>query len=184
MPRVRILQQALADEELYRLMPLPFPGDESVVLEHDDMPRKVYVSPEVMEAVSAPFPDTDEGRRLGAFRGWLDAFLLNAEISVCENPDCKPPETDLARVRPVEAEFWSIRVMEPQDTDGLRSLGAFHDKDEFIALTWQYREIIGDQFDDEVDEVQSYWCNIFGAEIPHKGESLDDYLTHYVAYKA
>jgi hypothetical protein len=183
MSRDQILQRALADDALLKLKPLPFPGDETVVLQDDDIPRKVYVSPNVMAAIMEPFADTQEGARLGEFRAWLDAFLLGSEISVCENPHHKPPETDLARVAPIEAEFWSIRVREPEDTDGLRSLGAFHAQDEFIALRWQYREVIGDDFDDEVDEVRMDWRNIFGDVGPHKGSALNEYLTHFVAYK-
>jgi hypothetical protein len=48
-----------------------------------------------------------------------------------------------ARVHPVKAEFWSIRVTAPEDTPGIRVLGAFADKDKFIALTWDYREDMG-----------------------------------------
>jgi hypothetical protein len=181
MSREQILQRALADKVLFKLKPLPFPGDDSVVLEEDDLPRIVYVSPDVDVAVMWPFPDTDEGRRLGEFRAWLDGFILGSEISVSENPYDKPPQTDLARVDPVEDEFWSIRVREPVDTDGLRSLGGFNELYEFIALHWEYREIIAENFDNEVNEVRSMWRDIFGNEAPHKGGSLDEYLSEYVA---
>ena len=122
MLRAQILAEALADEVLFKLGPLPFPGDPIVVLEDDDMQRRVYVSSDITKAIEPPFADTNEGRRLAELRAWLDSFLLGSEISVCENPYRKPPDTDLARVAPVEAEFWSIRVLEPKDTDGLRSL--------------------------------------------------------------
>jgi hypothetical protein len=188
MSRTQLLKKALKEETLFKLKPLPFPGDVTVLLEDDDLSRKVYASFDVMDAVKPrhgadPFPDTREGRRLGEFRAWLDDFMLGSEISVCEGPDLKPPKTDLARVKPVEDEFWSIRVREPKDTDGLRSIGAFHDQDEFIALRWQYREVIADKFEDEVDEAKLTWADIFGTVKPHKGMCLDEYITGVVAHK-
>lgn len=184
MSRDKILQKAIADRRVFKLKPLPFPGDPIVELDDEDFPRTVYVTPDVDIAVMEPFPDTEEGYRLGEFRAWLDDFLWGAEISVCEDPFYKPPQTDLARVAPVEAEFWSIRVRLPKDSDGLRSIGAFHALNEFIALRWQYREVIGDDFDQEVVDAQADWQDIFEDEPPHKGGSLDEYLTDYMALKA
>jgi hypothetical protein len=86
----------------------------------------------------------------------------------------------LARVDPVEDQFWSIRVTEPEDTAGIRSLGGFAAKDEFISLTWDYREGIP-IFDDEVDMVRDAWRDLFGLEGPFGGDSLDEYLTNYRA---
>ena len=85
----------------------------------------MYVSADVLAAVTPPFADTLEGERLGMFRAWLDDFVDGARISVSEDPDRKPPYAMLARVHPVDDEFWSIRVNEPLDTAGIRSLGAF-----------------------------------------------------------
>ena len=66
----------------------------------------------------------------------LDDFVDGAFISVSEDPRGKPPETMLARVDRVENEFWSIRVTEPDNTAGIRSFGAFHALNEFVAVTW------------------------------------------------
>jgi hypothetical protein len=176
------LEEAIADRKLFDLRPLPFPGDETIILEGDDLARRVYVSPAIMAAIEPPFPNTKEGLRRGEFRAWLDAFMLGAEISVCEDPDLKPPQTDFARVKPVEADFWSIRVLDPSDTAGLRSIGAFHDKNEFIALRWDYREKI-DDFDAEVDEARLDWRDIFNALTPHQGDWIHEYLTGVMAYE-
>jgi hypothetical protein len=86
----------------------------------------------------------------------------------------------LARVAPVEDEFWSIRVTEPEDTAGIRALGGFIGKDEFISLTWDYREGIP-VFDDEVDIVRNEWRDLFGSKGPFSGVNLDEYLTNYRA---
>jgi hypothetical protein len=185
MSRERILREALG-KRLFRLLPEPLFADEESV----EPSREMYASSDVSAAVMGPFPDTLEGRRRGEFWAWLEAWMYGSEIAVSEDPFDKPGETQLARVAPVEDEFWSIRVPAPIDTDGkpladgLRSLGGFHDQDEFIALTWEYREKIDRDFDWYVDEVREVWRDIFDSERPHKGENLYAYLTRFLAYKA
>jgi hypothetical protein len=41
--------------------------------------------------------------------------------------------------------------------------------------------LIGADFDDEVDAVREEWKSYFGSMSPHRGESLDEYLTNYRA---
>jgi hypothetical protein len=163
---------ALVSQGRLTNLPSLFTGAETV--------RTLFVSPEVLAAVSPPFLDDERGRRLGEFRAWLDGFLEGGEISVAQDPNRKPSDAMLARVAPVENEFWSIRVTEPEDTSGIRALGAFAGKDKFICLTWDYREGIA-IFDDEVQMVRALWRDLFGSETPFKGESLDEYLTNYRA---
>jgi hypothetical protein len=159
----------LSDKKLFELQSL-FTGGETA--------RTMIVSPDIFAAVQPPFPDTEYGERLGEFRAWLDAFMEGAEISVAENPDQKPPDAMLARVKPIDWEFWSIRVTEPERTPGIRALGAFADKDKFVALTWDCREMI-QNFNDEVESAADAWIDIFGSEDPLRGDNLDEYLTNY-----
>src|SRR5262245_13181986 len=124
MSRRQILAALLEKRRLYELTPI-FNG-------HDENPRSMYVSADIAAVVEPPFADTLEGERLGKFRAWLDDFMDGAEISISEDPDHKPPWTMFARVKPVDAEFWSIRVVEPLETAGIRSLGAFCAFNEFV----------------------------------------------------
>jgi hypothetical protein len=144
----------------------------------DDTARAMFASRDVLVAVSPPFPDTEQGQRLGEFRAWLDSFVEGGEISVAENPNEKPPDAMLARVAPVEDEFWSIRVTEPEDTAGIRALGGFAGKDKFVCLIWDYREGIP-VFDEEVEAARVAWRDLFGSQRPFRGESPDEYLTNY-----
>jgi hypothetical protein len=137
----------------------------------------MYVSPEIMAVITPPFADTVDGERMGEFRAWLEPFILGGELSVAENPDNKPPETMLARVHPVEKEFWAIRVTDPDTTPGVRSFGAFSAKDEFVALTWEKREVIDENFDEEVETAIEAWTAYFDPENPYQGNNLNDYLT-------
>jgi hypothetical protein len=138
----------------------------------------MIVSSDILAVVTPPFPDTEQGKRLGELRAWFDSFIEGAEITVSEHPDRKPPDAMLSRVHPVDAEFWSIRVTEPGDTAGIRALGAFARVDQFIALTWEYREYMTD-FDSHVEAVIQSWHDLFGNDPPLGGENLDEYLSFY-----
>lgn len=174
MSRKHIITFLLRGNKLVKHKSLDF---ESLGIPQDETARTLYISADISLAVSFPFPDTPEGERLGEFRAWLDNFIEGAELSVAENPDQKPPDAMLARVRPVEAEFWSIRVTLPEATPGIRSFGAFSDKDEFVALTWEKREVIADEFNTEVTAVMEAWQDFFAPEVPYRGDALNEYLT-------
>ena len=144
----------------------------------DETARLMAVSADVEAVVTPPFADTEEGKRFAEFRAWIDGFLEGNELSVSEDPFEKPPDTMFARVDPVEKEFWSIRVMDPEDTPGIRGFGGFAGLDVFVALTWALREDI-DDFDNEVTEIEDTWRDYFDDEPPFSGDSLDEYLTTY-----
>jgi hypothetical protein len=99
-------------------------------------------------------------------------------ITVSEEPFSKPSDVMLARVSPVEADFWSMRITDPEETAGMRVLGAFYGKDAFVALTAEFREDIHD-FGSEVGNAQEIWRDHFGTSLPHSGRCLDDYITNY-----
>ena len=108
----------------------------------------------------------------------LDAFSEGGRISVAQNPDQKPWDAMLARVHPVSAEFWSIRVTAPEETPGIRAFGAFVEKDEFAVLTWHLREEMS-SFDADVIGAREAWADLFDRAAPHSGRTLDDYLSDY-----
>src|SRR4029079_13062698 len=110
MSRSQILAKALAEEKLFRFTPTLLTGD--TIMADEELPREMYISANVDAATMGPFPDTKEGKRRGEFRASLEACVLGGHISVSEDPYDKPGETWLARVDPVEEQFWSIRVTE------------------------------------------------------------------------
>lgn len=168
-----LIQQHLVDKALFELTSL----DAEIWGGEDELARTMYVSSDIMAVVTPPFADTVDGERMGEFRACLEGFMLGGELSVAEDPDNKPRETMLARVHPIEKEFWAIRVTDPEETPGIRAFGAFSDKDEFVALTWEKREVIDDQFDEEVKAAIEMWSDYFSPETPHEGSSLNEYLT-------
>lgn len=158
-----------------RLIKFPSP-----VVDDDDAPRTMLVTPAIYDAAMKSFEDSEDAPRLAELRATLEAFVEHGSFSVAEDPMNKDPDSLLARVSPVEDEFWSVRVTDPKDTPGIRMLGAFYGRDDFIALTWDYRENIGENFDEEVMEVRRSWKELFGSLKPHSGVSLHDYLTNYI----
>src|SRR6266849_6510238 len=107
-----LIQLYVEDGELFKLESLDF---EIWGIGQDELPRTMHVSADVMAVVTPPFSDTVDGERMGEFRAWLEAFIQGNQLSVAENPDKKPPETMLARVHPIEKEFWAIRVTDPEE---------------------------------------------------------------------
>jgi hypothetical protein len=147
----------------------------------DDTARILYVSDEIFADVDSQLAVNADDTRLFEFRQTLDAWLEHGEFSVAENPDLKPSDAMLARLRPVNAEMWDIRSIVPRP--GIRALGAFIGQDTFVALTWDYRENLDEAgaFDAEVKRAVEAWQNLFGQEKPFKGASLDEYLTNFYA---
>lgn len=146
-----------------------------------ETPRDLYVLPQTAETLNIPDDDAEDNLRLVELLNSLVAFVEHNEMTVSEDPDCKPSKVMMARVKPVEDEFWSIRVTEPEDYAGIRALGGFVDRDRFVVLTWDYREAIADAFDQEVELARATWRDLFGQAGPLKGENLDAYLTNYLA---
>jgi hypothetical protein len=139
----------------------------------------MFVSEEILHAVTPPFVENRDGRRLAEFRQYLDAFTEGAELSVAENPDIKPSDAMLARVHPVADEFGDIRSISP--IPAVRALGGFTDKDEFVALTWDYRENLDGQWNAEIDRCRNAWKILFGKNGPLCRRALDEYLSNFIA---
>jgi hypothetical protein len=133
-----------------------------------------------------PYPlarNPEQRERLREFRGFLDSFLEHGHLSVAQNPDDKPEYAMLARVHPVQKDFWDFRVTAPRP--GIRALGAFADYNTFVVLTWDYRENIPPgHFDSEVQDCMDLWNDLFGNIPPYAKASLDEYLSEYTEFRS
>lgn len=145
--------------------------------------RDLFVTPEIHALAHPPFADTELGVRQAALAAYFDAYCERNEMTVSQNPRKKPWDTMLARVDPPETQFWSMRITDPEDSPGMRVLGGFCWTDGFVALTFDYREKIGTDFDGKVNEIAAAWNDYFGQIGPHRGETMDAYLTGYYEYK-
>jgi hypothetical protein len=168
-----LLEKYIGAKRLHELRPRVSLADDDL-----ELPRTMFVTSNVLAAVDQNFPDTLEGDRLARFRAWLDGFIEGDRISVSQNPDRKPRDTMLCRVHDVKDELWSIRVTEPEETPGIRSIGTFTDYNEFLSLNWNFREDM--YFDDEVKDAREVWEDLFGDEMPFFGDRIDEYLSNYI----
>ena len=111
------------------------------------------------------------------FRQTLDAFTTGEQITIAEDPFKKPNEAFMARISPVELEVFDFRSLVGP---GIRAFGCFVEKNQFLALTWDYRENISN-FEFECKRCRAALQQICGSAEPFsKGEQLHDYLEDYI----
>ena len=140
-----------------------------------DTPRTLFVTPEVLRAITPPFPATPAGLH-AEFRQQLDAFLELGFVTVGEDPKTKASDALMARVAPVEWEFFDFRITSPYPA--IRAFGGFSERDTFVIVTWRYRDVIDKGFDAEVLRCKHEWEKLFGRTPPFKGKNIDDYLSN------
>src|ERR1041385_345042 len=124
-----------------------------------ETPRTLYVTRQIAADAKEPFSKDEQGEAVAEMAAWFDAFSDEVEFSVSENCKEKPPDTMLARVCPPEAEFWSIRVIDPEEKNRIRVFGAFAARNKFVALHWDHRGNL-DDFTETVNNVRSDWSGL------------------------
>lgn len=136
--------------------------------------RHLVMSSDVRAAIIDDFPkDWD---RHAALLDFFQTFAEQGLLSVSEDPDEHPPDTMVARNSPVDWGFWDFRVYAGKKS--IRVGGGFASKDTFVALTWDYREAIGDEFNQFVLDTRDAWDDLFAPLTPFKGNRYDDYLSN------
>jgi hypothetical protein len=142
----------------------------------DETARTLFLTEEVRSAVYRPFPN-NKGVLHAEFRQHLDAFLEGGCVSIGDDPKTKAAHALMARVAPVEDEFFDFRVTAPHPQ--IRAFGGFAARDTFVLVTWNYRAEIAEKFNEEVLRCKHEWQSLFGNITPFKGKSLNDYLTNF-----
>jgi hypothetical protein len=87
-----------------------------------DTPRTLFLTREVLDAVTPPLPATPKGLH-AEFRQQLDAFLEMSLMSIGLNPKTKASDALMARVCPVEWELFDFRITSPYPQ--IRAFGVF-----------------------------------------------------------
>ncbi|MCR6734372.1 MAG: hypothetical protein NVV83_09925 [Afipia sp.] len=144
----------------------------------EETPRSIFVSLEVKDALSQPFPKGQEVLH-SEFRQTLDAFLEHGEMTIGNDPRVKASDALMARVDPLEDEFFDFRITSPRPQ--IRAFGGFAELNVFVLITWNYRDAIKRDFDGEVARCKREWQRLFGSTMPFKGRKLDDYLTNFLS---
>lgn len=141
--------------------------------------RELFVSNEVFDAVSEPYPSTREGIQLEAFRATLDHYSSGLRMTIYERHRDKPPHTMLAKPRhPKIKDVWDFRSLAADD--GVRCFGCFGGPNLFIALIWNHRQ--GIDFEGEAEACMRAWDRLFPGLPPFNGDFPDGYGTNFKDY--
>jgi len=111
------------------------------------------------------FPDVGAETLIGKFSaGWL--------VTVSRKITKRRP--DVEQIEGYD-EVWALCARKPPP--GWRVLGRFYEKDVFVALRpWAKRDLFG-KYPQAAQEVVDDWAELFGAQHPHRGNALGDYLS-------
>jgi hypothetical protein len=71
---------------------------------------------------------------------------------------------------------FDFRITAPQPQ--IRAFGGFSAQNDFVLVTWNYRDAIDRDFDGEVTRCKHAWQGLFGKTTPFKGKTIHDYLTN------
>jgi hypothetical protein len=170
--------------ELFLLTPL---------LDSDPIGRVLSVSRDIYEAVTNLGEGVDE--RMGRLRAHLEVFVRGDVITIAMDP-YRARNAYMARLQPRRDEIWEIR---DRSSRSIRVFGSFGELDTFVALTWQWRSILGAPLKRARDAIQKLaaqpwppvwpieqrackaeWRKKFPTHNPHNGRTPDDYVTNWL----
>jgi hypothetical protein len=123
-----VINDWLHREELFILTP---------ALESDPVNRVLFVSKEIHAAIDDFGEEIDE--RMGRLRAHLEAFVTAEMVTVAMEP-FRAKDAYMARLHPAADEVWEIR---DRFSPSIRIFGCFAEPDAFVALTWQWRSVLG-----------------------------------------
>jgi len=128
----------------------------------DPIARRVIYCKELKELIEPPWNNQLGEARCRKARDDLEAFVRGSPISVARRPR-KAKLAYMSRLDDGKHAIWDVRCRDPDP--GLRILGGFSDRDEFIAVWWGYRKCLGKYGSDEwhaaIGEAQLRWRNLF-----------------------
>jgi hypothetical protein len=144
--------------------------------EGEETPRAMFVSREVAELTHEEWTGKPGEMLRATAAGVLQSFVAGDWLTIGEDPFNKDSAAIMARVDPINYEIFDFRCLAPKP--GIRILGCFIDVDEFIALTWDYRDNFDDNWPEQVERCRQEWIRLFGCLPPHKGKVLNEYVSY------
>src|SRR5215813_14678146 len=140
--------------------------------------RDMYVSSEIRDLLFGPWDNKELEKRSQQLRADLEVFIEGKIISVTQDTS-QTIDAYLAQLEPPKSEIWEIRSRNPRPS--IRVLGSFAKTDVFIALTWFYRNDLGDRNSQEwkkaITLTKAAWRRLFLTYAPISGRMPDDYVS-------
>lgn len=157
-----MLKSHTAEGRLKVYEPL-FPGDPMI--------RALYLTPSVCSLLEG---HTKAEAKKGSIQSIMDQFVSGRVVSVGHNRKCH-----MSLLKPQRDGIWDMRVATP--LPAIRIFGQFAEQDVFIALSWEYRGLLGRAISrpwkTEIRRCKAEWRKLFPTYNSMKGESIHEYLT-------
>jgi hypothetical protein len=156
----------------------------SPALDSDPFVRCLYLSRDIYNAITDLGEGVDE--RMGRLRARLEVFIKGEVVTVSIDP-YRSRSAYMSRLDPHRREVWEVR---DRSRPSLRVFRSFAEKDTFVALTWQWRSILGPlarlepnvwprMWPIEARRCAAAWRRRFSSYSPHTGSNPDEYLTNW-----
>jgi hypothetical protein len=172
----------IGNNELFKLgFLVPGPPEKRVVL----------LSPELNTLISGPWPHNSAAERCARLRADLENILAGNPLVVCWQPYKAGRHHQIGRLEPIEDNIFDIRSIDP--SPGLRVLFHFAEKDVLVlhvcnprslGVSWLSRLPLGGRSSKAwrraIAESKERWSILFPKYEPHKGDTIDDYLSNAV----
>lgn len=131
--------------------------------------RTMFVTRPILDLLQGPWDDEITETRAGILHADLETFVGGGLIS----------REYLKRLYPARDQCWEIRSV--RDNPSIRVLGAFADKDVYIAINYARREDLGGWGDrrwrDFKEECKAHWRNLFQPYAPYPAGVIHDVVT-------
>lgn len=128
-----------------------------------------------------PWDNVNDEFRGSQLRQFLDQFTEGKKITISEEPYKKPNTTYMAPIDPVEDRVFDIRN---RDKPAVRVLGAFAERDVFVALIWDYRVNLGGpdskEWRDFRERCKAEWRKRFFMYEPLSGVNRNELATNII----
>ncbi|WP_154660393.1 hypothetical protein [Acetobacter nitrogenifigens] len=149
-------------------------------LAHQAAVRHVFVSKEVNDALEGASCSKFllSTKLLAQAIATLDAFTDGTHISIRLPPTKKSANVGLALLSPAKDGVWEHRILSPKP--GARLFGMFSERDTFIGLHLERRDLIDNDMASQISATKRAWRTLFPTYAPIQGDSADDYLSRYV----
>jgi hypothetical protein len=156
--------------------------------------RRIYVTPEVRNLIEGPWASASLEDRSGTLYADLEVFICGQYVPVALDPI----KGDSLLKRLFADEVWEFRSRAPKP--GIRVLGRFAARDQFIAIDWYSRdELPGpggvkrwelgpthtSTWDDAIERCKARWNVLFPAYKPLTADpsnDLDQYASKLISF--
>jgi hypothetical protein len=153
--------------------------------------RTVLMSQEIHDLVSGPWTNDLMEDRCNRLRANLEGILAGDQLNVCWEPYEGAVRHQIGRLDKPAEEIWDVRSV---DQPALRAFFRFAEFNVLILFTcsprsvpvpWMHRlPLLGrksKEWKRAKTECRRQWGILFPAHEPHKGDSLNDYLSNAIS---